>query len=116
MAFPLRDCPTRQHARRAGSIHGCSQSFGSGTSAGSDPRRNLSVVPGLDRAPCRSPQDRLLGPPRGVRLDVIVFLAAPYLVRRAPWLVFLALIVAPGVAVGAQLTLSWTDNATNESG
>ena len=43
-----------------------------------------------------------------------MFPAVPRLVRRAPWLVFLAWIVTPGVAVGAQLTLSWTDNATNE--
>ena len=42
--------------------------------------------------------------------------AALRFVRRAPWLVCLSLIMAPGVTVGAQLTLSWTDNATNESG
>ena len=36
--------------------------------------------------------------------------------RAAPWLVFLAVTVAPGIALGAQLTLTWRDNATNEAG
>ena len=32
------------------------------------------------------------------------------------WSTLLALAVAPGLAMGAQLTLTWTDNANNESG
>ena len=36
--------------------------------------------------------------------------------RRVPWLSLLAVVVAPGLAMGAQLTLTWTDNANNESG
>lgn len=37
-------------------------------------------------------------------------------VRWALWPVSLALIAFPGLALGAQLTLSWTDNANNEDG
>ncbi len=43
-------------------------------------------------------------------------MSGPRSVRLVPCLVLLALAVAPAVASGAQLTLTWTDNANNETG
>ncbi len=45
-----------------------------------------------------------------------MLIARSRLVRQAPWLVLLSLIGPPSLTMAAQLTLTWTDNAGNESG
>ena len=40
----------------------------------------------------------------------------PQRIRPALWLVSLVLVAAPSLSAGAQLTLTWTDKATNETG
>jgi hypothetical protein len=46
----------------------------------------------------------------------MVLIARSRLVRQAPWLVLLSLIALPSLTMGAQLTLTWPDNAGDESG